>query len=88
MNRRPECHQLVGGLHFSDVNRLMEEMVKEMSEALRGIPEAKVAHNVYGLYYVITQIEAEIQDEPRRALGQRIRRIEGVRSTITMRVSN
>jgi len=47
-----------------------------------------VAHNVYGLYDVITQIEAEIQDEPRRVLGQRIRRIEGVRSTITMRVSS
>jgi hypothetical protein len=30
----------VGGLRFSDVNRLMEEMEKEMSEALRGIPEA------------------------------------------------
>ncbi len=60
----------------------------DVGGALRGIPEAKVAHNVYGLYDVITQIEAETQDELGRVLGQRIRRIEGVRSTITMRVSS
>ena len=47
-----------------------------------------MAHNVYVLYDVITQIEAETQDELGRVLGQRIRRIEGVRSTITMRVSS
>jgi DNA-binding Lrp family transcriptional regulator len=29
-----------------------------MSEAIRGIPEVKVAYYVYGLYDVITQIEA------------------------------
>jgi len=49
MNRRLVCHQSVGGLRFSDVNRLMEEMEKEMSEAIRGIPEVKVAYYVYGL---------------------------------------
>ena len=69
MNRRLVCHQSVGGLRFSDVNRLMEEMEKEMSESLRGIPEVKVSYYVYGLYDVITQIEAETQDELRRVLG-------------------
>jgi len=48
----------------------------------------KVAYNVYGLYDVITQIEAETQDELKQVLEQWIRRIEGVRSTITTRVSS
>jgi len=61
---------------------------KETSEALKGIPEVKVAYNVYGLYDIITQIEAETQDELKQVLRQRIRRIEGVRSTITMLVSS
>jgi len=60
---------------------------KETSEALREIPEVKVAYSVYGLYDIITQIEVETQDELKQVVRQRIRRIEGVRSTITMLVS-
>jgi DNA-binding Lrp family transcriptional regulator len=61
---------------------------KETAEAIREIPEVKAAYDVYGLYDVIAQIEVETQDELQQILGQRIRRMEGVRSTITMLVKS
>ncbi len=64
MNRRLVCHQSVGGLCFSDVNRLMEEMEKEMSEAIRGIPEVKVAYDISFSVSSINRLTSEKQSPP------------------------
>lgn len=57
-----------------------EELMKGLGE----IPEVKEAHEVYGVYDVITQIEAETMDELKEIVTTKIRTLDKVRSTLTM----
>lgn len=56
----------------------------EVLAALGAIPEVKEAHMVYGVYDIIAQVEAETMQELKDAISLRIRRIDSVRSTLTM----
>jgi len=53
-------------------------------EALRGILEVEEAHLVYGVYDIIARVEAETAAELNHLVAFRIRRIDGVLSTLTM----
>jgi DNA-binding Lrp family transcriptional regulator len=53
-------------------------------KGLKAIPEVKEAHVVYGVYDIILRVEAETMNELKDVISWKIRRFEGVRSTITM----
>jgi DNA-binding Lrp family transcriptional regulator len=48
------------------------------------IPEVKETHMVYGVYDIIIIVEAATMQELKDVISLKIRRIENVRSTITM----
>jgi len=56
----------------------------EVLNAVSQIPEVKEAHLVYGVYDIITIVEAFTMQELKDAISLKIRRIDKVRSTITM----
>lgn len=56
----------------------------ELLERLRRIKNVKEAHIVYGVYDIVVKIEARGLDELRDVISRQIRRLEGVRSTITL----
>lgn len=57
---------------------------KEALNALKELVEAKEAYMVYGIYDIITRIEAETMQELNDVIGKKIRRINNVRSTQTL----
>ncbi|MCW3978588.1 MAG: Lrp/AsnC ligand binding domain-containing protein [Candidatus Bathyarchaeota archaeon] len=57
-----------------------DEVLKE----LREMAEVKEAHVVYGVYDIITRIEADTMDELKDIVTSKIRRLDKVRSTLTM----
>ena len=56
--------------------------------ALKEIDGVKEAYNLYGTYDIIVKIEAEKMGELTEIVTWRIRKIDGVRSTLTMVVSD
>lgn len=54
-----------------------------MNEICR-VKEVKRVHQVYGVYDIIAEIEGSSLDEIREIVVGKIRRIPGVRSTVTM----
>ena len=59
-----------------------EEVLKE----LKKIKNVKEAYVVYGVYDVIAKVEAESMDKLKEIITWNIRRLEKVRSTLTMMV--
>ena len=57
-----------------------DEVLKELNE----IAEVKEAHVVYGVYDIITRIEADTMDELKDIVTSKIRGLDKVRSTLTM----
>ncbi len=57
-----------------------DEVLKE----LKGMAEVKEAHVVYGVYDIIIRIEADTMDELKNIVTSKIRRLDKVRSTLTM----
>lgn len=57
-----------------------EEVLKD----LRALPEIKEAHVVYGVYDIITRIQAETMEELKGVVTAKIRRMDKIRSTLTM----
>ncbi len=57
-----------------------DEVLKE----LKGMAEVKEAHVVYGVYDIISRIEADTMDELKDIVTSKIRRLDKVRSTLTM----
>ncbi len=57
-----------------------DEVLKE----LKDMAEVKEAHVVYGVYDIITRIEADTMDELKEIVTSKIRRLDKVRSTLTM----
>lgn len=57
-----------------------DELVKE----LRKIPNVKEAHLVYGVYDIVARVEAETMDKLKEIVTWKIRRLDKVRSTLTM----
>ncbi len=57
---------------------------KEVAERLREIPGVMEIWEVYGVYDIVVRVEVESLSELRGFLGTGIRRVHGVRSTLTM----
>jgi DNA-binding Lrp family transcriptional regulator len=51
---------------------------------LRKIPNVKEAYLVYGAYDVVVKVEAESMAKLKEIVTSKIRRLENVRSTLTM----
>jgi DNA-binding Lrp family transcriptional regulator len=56
----------------------------EVLESIRKMAEVKEAHVVYGVYDIITRIEAETMDGLKETVTSKIRTLDKVRSTLTM----
>jgi DNA-binding Lrp family transcriptional regulator len=50
---------------------------------VRKVPNVKKSHRVYGVYDMIAEIEADSMDALKEIVTWRIRRLNGVRSTLT-----
>jgi len=57
---------------------------EEVLKSLNSMAEVREAHVVYGVYDIITMIEADTMDELKEVVTSKIRGIERVRSTLTM----
>ncbi len=51
---------------------------------LKKMPNVKEAYLVYGVYDIVAKIEAETMDKLRETITWKIRRLDKVRSTLTM----
>jgi len=60
-----------------------EEVLRE----LRGMPEVKESYGVYGVYDIIVKVEAEDMPSLKDVVSSKIRRIDRVRNTVTMIIS-
>ena len=59
-----------------------EEVLKEV----RKVPNVKECHRIYGIYDMIAKVEADSMDRLKEIITWKIRRLSGVRSTITTMV--
>lgn len=55
-----------------------------MLKDLTAIPEVKEAHMVYGVYDIIARIETGTMQDLKDTISWKIRRLDKVRSTLTM----
>ena len=50
---------------------------------VRKVPNVKKSHRVYGVYDMIAKVEADSMDALKEIVTWKIRRLNGVRSTLT-----
>ena len=60
---------------------------KEVMERLSAISEVKEVHEVYGVYDLVVRVETDKISDLKEALDEKIRSLDGVRSTLTMIVT-
>lgn len=53
-------------------------------EALDGVEEIKAIHSLYGIYDLIIEMEAESMDKIKEIVFNKVRRLDNVKSTITL----
>ncbi|MBI3841912.1 MAG: Lrp/AsnC ligand binding domain-containing protein [Thaumarchaeota archaeon] len=51
---------------------------------LRQIPNVKEVYPVYGVYDVVMEIEADSMETLRETITNQVRKIDGIKSTLTM----
>ena len=56
----------------------------EVTKALNGVKEIKAIYPLYGIYDVIIEIEADTMDKVKEVVFNHIRRLDNVKSTITL----
>jgi len=56
----------------------------DVAKALRGIEEVKDVYGVYGVYDYVVRLEAETMQNLKDTITTKIRRLNHVRSTLTM----
>lgn len=56
----------------------------DVSRELSEIEEVKEVYGLYGVYDLIVRVEAETMEKLKDVIGSKIRRLEKVRSTLTM----
>ena len=56
----------------------------DVSKALKEIPEVKEVYGVYGMYDFVIRLEAKSMQEIKDVITNKIRRLNHVRSTLTM----
>jgi len=59
---------------------------EQVVKGLREIDNVKEAHLVYGVYDIVTKVEAEAMDKLKDVIAQKVRRVTGIRSTLTLLV--
>ena len=59
----------------------------EVMKELKNIPSVQEAYQLYGVYDIIIKIEAENMNELKEIVSLRIRKLEKIRSTLTL-ISN
>ncbi len=69
------------GFVFINVNLGSEE---EVLARLRGMENVKEAHQLYGVYDIVAKLEAESMAKLKGILEEKVRKLENVRSTLTM----
>lgn len=57
---------------------------QELIKKLRSIPNVTEVHVVYGVYDVIAKVESETMEKVKETITNSLRRLENVRSTLTM----
>ena len=57
---------------------------EEVMRSLKSIEEVKEARMVYGAYDIIIRVETETMEEMKNLVNGRIRRLDKIRSTMTM----
>ena len=60
------------------------ECEREVLDVVMNIEGVKEAHALYGVYDIVAKVEAETMDKLRKTVTRKIRRLNKVRSTITM----
>src|SRR3990172_5289682 len=58
----------------------------EVVEEMRKIANVKESYGVYGVYDIVVKVEAESMDKLKEIITWKIRRLDKVRSTLTMLV--
>ena len=53
-------------------------------EALEGVEEITHIHSLYGIYDLIIEMEAETMDKVKEVVFNKVRRLDNVKSTITL----
>jgi len=56
----------------------------EVLKGLGKIADVKEAHAVYGVYDIVAKVEAETMDKLREVIARKVRKVNGIRSTLTM----
>lgn len=57
---------------------------EEVLSELKKIPNVKEAYLVYGVYDIVGKVQAETMDKLKEVITWKIRRLDKVRSTLTM----
>jgi len=57
---------------------------EEVIDSLKPLQEVKEARMVYGVYDIVVRVEAETMEELKNVVSWTIRRLDRVRSTMTM----
>jgi len=57
---------------------------EEVVKALRKIENVKEAYMVYGVYDVVARVEADTMGKLKEVIASKVRKVSGVRSTLTM----
>ncbi len=59
-------------------------MESKIVEALNGVEEIINIHSLYGIYDLIIEMEAETMDKIKEVVFNKVRRLDNVKSTITL----
>ncbi len=62
-------------------------MEQDVVNQLKNMKTVKEAYTVYGVYDAVAYVEAEKIDDLKNAVSYDIRRLNGVRSTVTMMIA-
>lgn len=77
---------VLGDLLNSAFVLINAELGIDIANDLKGIPEAKQVYGVYGVYDYVVRLEADTMEKLKDVITNKIRRMNGVRSTLTMMV--
>ena len=55
-----------------------------LAEDMKSIAGVKEAYTVYGVYDIMIKVEADSMDKLKEFISSKIRRVKGVKSTLTM----
>ena len=71
---------------FVLINAKIDAMEKVL-KALRNVESVKEAYSVFGVYDIVVKVEADSMDKIKDLVTYRIRKLDGVSSSLTMIVA-